>query len=818
MDRLPKEKIGQIWSLIHTFFSEKHFEKIWVIVPYSRDHIAKGFKKEDLDTDHFIDKTFTIQYQVPPPISSDWKTFFDRIFSEAFGSSEVGELAIVRSIFDRLNDKITPRKIIIFINETVALKKMWKMEVPLRYIAIFSLTKKQILKNPNGLILNKGFLGRCESLFADDNDLQNYISALVYNIPIGSAAQVALQQELKNALRDPITTIEKMDSLARLPFFCDMMERLLLDDPDNQDIELRLNLISDEVYKDLDQDRMLNVWNTLQSNRRHLQVTAQQFTENDKILLLRISPHKRQLFVDKLVSDLDKVDQKNFSGKQYYSLIKDMESFIETHKIKDAKVNVTLSQPMKHVETFLDYLTAAGKDYAKFGLRTSAEALNTYLIDKTPNDLTPYISVVNLADDANYNFSKFLERLSEAMKGDDATLNNLPTILTLLKGLTKERPIKQILPFQKLTDLLDDAEGSSVVFPDLVSMRIKLDDDMNESENQAYTILDSQNDELTKSLINCIEYYENLGNLIAFCANNPKPLVTDVTRALVMDKQYSSHRLSNVLVLRVFESACKNLNIDPIEFLKFLDNWRIDSITKTNIKNVITKPSAYTSIFTSDSRIAIHLTKCVVEFLEDIDVVNWKLYLGEPTSYQFIALMALLDGKKITSLPKNVFDAYLELLVEIAKGSFLIPSEQQSSWLKLYEIIDKRNLTAVLKNIRDIFLQGQIITPEQFRFFAPMFMDRQSMLGREGDFSRSVLPQIIDDPDVLNTIILTNQEYYGSLIKAAGDDAFILTGKITALKKSQPDNVDLAKFTKSLGLDDPKPVEEDEEKNEKTEE
>jgi hypothetical protein len=71
MDRLPKEKVAQFWSLIHTFFSEKHFEKVWVIVPYSRVHITKAFSDGEEEADHFIDKTFTIQIQVAPPISSD---------------------------------------------------------------------------------------------------------------------------------------------------------------------------------------------------------------------------------------------------------------------------------------------------------------------------------------------------------------------------------------------------------------------------------------------------------------------------------------------------------------------------------------------------------------------------------------------------------------------------------------------------------------------------------------------------------------------------------------------------------------------------
>ena len=51
MDRLPKEKMNNLWSMIHTFFSEHgshenhRHEKIWVIVPFDRAHIGEAFDK-----------------------------------------------------------------------------------------------------------------------------------------------------------------------------------------------------------------------------------------------------------------------------------------------------------------------------------------------------------------------------------------------------------------------------------------------------------------------------------------------------------------------------------------------------------------------------------------------------------------------------------------------------------------------------------------------------------------------------------------------------------------------------------------------------
>ena len=82
MDRLPKAKVQELWSSIHTFFAETKYDNIRVIVPFDREHIKSAFKTEDVQTgnmcfgDDFINKTFNVVYRVSPPILSDWKKYF----------------------------------------------------------------------------------------------------------------------------------------------------------------------------------------------------------------------------------------------------------------------------------------------------------------------------------------------------------------------------------------------------------------------------------------------------------------------------------------------------------------------------------------------------------------------------------------------------------------------------------------------------------------------------------------------------------------------------------------------------------------------
>ena len=42
MDRLPPEKVKELWSSIHTFFAEEEYDKIDVLIPFDRKHLQQA--------------------------------------------------------------------------------------------------------------------------------------------------------------------------------------------------------------------------------------------------------------------------------------------------------------------------------------------------------------------------------------------------------------------------------------------------------------------------------------------------------------------------------------------------------------------------------------------------------------------------------------------------------------------------------------------------------------------------------------------------------------------------------------------------------
>lgn len=130
MDRLPSLKVKELWSSIHTFFADNNgYENIWVIIPFDKTHLANAFGEDKLNINnkeliiHFINKTFPVIYRIPPPVLTDWKKIFNDFFTEGFSNTEDTDKEMIIRIYSIIKNEITPREIIVFINEMVILKK-----------------------------------------------------------------------------------------------------------------------------------------------------------------------------------------------------------------------------------------------------------------------------------------------------------------------------------------------------------------------------------------------------------------------------------------------------------------------------------------------------------------------------------------------------------------------------------------------------------------------------------------------------------------------------------------------------------------------
>ena len=247
MDRLPDQKITELWSSIHTFFAEETYTGIKVLIPFDRQNIKSAFKHEN-NTEHdftndFINKTFDIVYRVSPPILSDWKAFFISKWKEALGSNSDEEQKVVQ-VFDHLSKCKTPRDIVAFINECVATTQICP-EIPLHYIALFVLNKTVIMAEPEKEIISPSYLSSLDFLYSSDENLSKYIAATIYQIDPERALEVVFTNQLVTALNGNDSSRVRLISDSTV--FSVILEKALMSVDNLKNAVISLNEIETEV-------------------------------------------------------------------------------------------------------------------------------------------------------------------------------------------------------------------------------------------------------------------------------------------------------------------------------------------------------------------------------------------------------------------------------------------------------------------------------------------------------------------------------------------------------------------------------------------
>ena len=223
MDRLPKQKVQELWAAIHSCFSEEKYTNIRIIVPFDRLHIRNAFQSENLVrqcdckdnaitvyADDFINKTFYIVYTVPPPILSGWMHYFKDRWREAFGGSSNVDYSVLQ-IYDMLTKEQSPRKIIAFINQFVTIRNLCDERIEDKYIALYIFGRSKIIENPLEEILNPSYLQGLKFLYSDDENMASNISSLYYQLSLDKAMDVVFTREVTAELDD--NNVKVLDQL-----------------------------------------------------------------------------------------------------------------------------------------------------------------------------------------------------------------------------------------------------------------------------------------------------------------------------------------------------------------------------------------------------------------------------------------------------------------------------------------------------------------------------------------------------------------------------------------------------------------------------
>lgn len=432
MDRLPSEKVMQLWSCIYTFFTGGDFENIWTIIPYDYKHLCQAINGAASNSDdnsrikRFIDKTFPITYIVPQPVITDYEKLFYTYFDKAFSDKE-HDRKHISQVFMCLKKNPNPRTVISFVNELVALRMQWtdSSKYRLQNLALFVLKKDYLFYNDgindSNATLETNLLS--EDLFKDiahyypdqDGHIRRQICQFAYGLEDENlAGELPLRLELQRLLSEG----SSIKDYASQPNFVAVLEKVLSElkvkDLDNI-VKCMRSL--DGVDFGKEQASIQSKWDMLANHKVATKYSKHEYDETLDILIKHSTEKRVQDLTRSFCQGMYKI--KIEKGDSYYEALHSLKVALESinSKITLFEFVIPTSTTPDH---FVEFLKKADKDYRDYKLTVDNLELNNYLLNNAASgDETSAIIFEQLFGDNNYSFSYLKENLSKKIVADE---------------------------------------------------------------------------------------------------------------------------------------------------------------------------------------------------------------------------------------------------------------------------------------------------------------------------------------------------------------------------------------------------------------
>jgi hypothetical protein len=797
MDRLPAEKVKELWSSIHTFFSEDVFDNIWTIIPFDEKHLSCAFGENETEdkkkielTKYFIAKTFPVVFRVAPPVITDTKKIFNDLFEDAFGNTEVNEQDEINRIFRVEKPDATIRDMIVFINQLVSLKSEWGGDVNIFDMAVFALRSESILENSVEQILSGGYLGENLAMVTkNDTNFQRNIAALVYGVSPEKAEQIPLSRYIENCL--------KGDSGYDINLYSSNVHfMILLDDAirnaDVIQVDSIINVLSFldiAKFDNKNRNTVKTLWNFIADKKTKIHIKAQKFDEPFQKLLLAIDRPHQENIVSYFCDEIQYFEK--FNGGEYYTSLHSLEEFLSKNEIN---ISIKLNNLEKPPEIFIDYVCEAKDNYLKYKISVNLMLLDDYFVGLMPDKLASSKIVIlkHIDTQKTYDLKKFVVSIEDAITNNKINEENIGDILFAYKNTCHEKPLPiQLNDSQRKTLWNSLSQNKKIrVYYDLAAMQI----------SKGINISNKLDNNELIAIAKCMDYYSDYGELLIYSLSVNIPSLNQVL------KYMTEHELGDTLafdeILPQFFAIIEKINVPANVFLKQLNDWKNhkDNITKDNIQTIIPDGGFFKYSVETKNDLTDHINRTIVEVLSSIDKDDFhKQRANTESDYWFIVIKYLIGTEFMPLLPENITNFGIRILNDIAAGEIAIPSSDEILQ-KIIDKLDKRKTSAQIKDIRDEFCNGNYnITPQLFVYFESWFAKQGDLAGEMADrVAHRIIQPVIEDDSCLN-LVLSKQEHYSKIIINAGDDATELKDIIRSKLKNNTDE-ELTTFAQKIGI------------------
>lgn len=794
MDRLPKVKVQELWSAIHSFFSEKQYSNIRVIVPFDRLHIRNAFQSEDIKSgeetetsktavygDDFINKTFYIVYHVAPPILSGWKQYFELQWKNAFGEAYPIDNAILQ-VYDLLTNEHSPRKIVAFINEFVTIKSVADENIPDRYIALFIFGRTAIAKDPITEILVPSYLSSLEFMYKDDKDMPGYISALYYQLPVGDAVDVVYTRQFTKELDENNPVNISLMKTSGIRKFNAILERAIADVTNTNNATLALN----SVFAEKISSEISNFWECLYMKAKSTRGEIKVYIPYQKILLTHIK--NKSFYVKELIRGY----HHNFTEET------DMKGYIDgidaLAEVEGVNLYPLLEKIKKEISPaqFIALVEDKEYNYMKYGITCTDSSLSEYLSNQQIEDWVR-LQILPYLDRENYPLKSFKNKIEESLKENNLDVSNAEILFDKLKELRKDSTIQYNDYFtnDKLANLYNSA--SSDFKYDLIAMRLSALSNYSSSNNYFNSVLNSNNESDVSKVAKVSNNYVGYGTLLVALDTFDNPFVRELCKYHTIHS-CGVQAMSIQSVIVKFKTILEHSDITATELLKRLNDW---SKYKENI-SIDLVPSISLVVFetakTKECELSTYLLDLATSYLQSISQEDWTTYLNEIDNKQ-LKLLSVHHTEKL----QLFFDAFKSIMKKYATGESTdcLNADTVENIITISEDLH-HDVKKLFMEIRDIFLTSTINSPK-LKYFGNWLFKYANMTQKAGCLERILTSEILDD-DVIVQMMCDHKEAVKGMMEHSTDTTEFVSKLESMLSGSRKDNSDFVELCKYLGI------------------
>lgn len=787
MDRLPAEKVKELWSSIHTFFADDGFDNIWAIIPFDKKHLACAFNGEDPSkseelTNYFISKTFPVVFRVAPPVITDYINLFDTLYTEAFEKTEDNSKDLISRIYRIAHPNANVREIIMFINAIVSLRQE-RDDVTLINIAVYKLYESLLLEDPVGQILSGGYLVALKNVIDNDVQRQSEISALVYGVDVERAQQIPISQYISKCL-----ALEKNYDINKYAESNPSFDQVLIEEVHNLDDALLDGAITcmDNLHKS--NESIQKVWANIASRKIKQSIDEQILPKEYKILLLKVEDSKLlNRIVEKLCANITNIEK--FKGGSYYNALHDIDAFIKEHNLPS-----TLNPIGKQVdvENFIDYLHVAQSDYLTYKLSTDSNDLDAFLATKATKGESGYSNIVAvLIKDEQYTFNSLYMIVEQNITTNKVTVNNVGEVLETYRLLSEQKPLEKQLD-ANVTNNMWQQYTTTKSIPD------------GYCDVAARALVSGHNiifdEKFIPEIAQIIDYYDNYGTILLNMISWNHESLCKVVKHMILNDLGDTLDLKKILPK--YDVIKTRLKISDEQLLNHLAKWikSVEDVSSKEIQKIIPDVKFYgvTAQYSSQNILADKINKLATTAVSEISTDDlYKQRANYKSDYWYLTIAYMLNTPYMQTLPNNIAELGKKLLMDIASGNQQLPLPEKFE--QIIKRIDKRTTVSTSSSMRDLYCNGQAsIDVAKFTYLEPWLRTQGHLADRASDTIYKILQPVIINKDC-RQVLIEHSEFYVSLINSVGEEANGFRQIFAdSIKGIEDDKV--ISFAKSIGI------------------